>query len=116
LGSLIDLPLNTWFWAVISGLVYYALAFWFYITGLKRMSATEAGMYLNLIPIFGVVGACIFLGDRLTPIQWIGAIFILFAVFAIAILQKYGLVLRNNIGHTEGKVKPDPSSVLAAGE
>jgi drug/metabolite transporter (DMT)-like permease len=89
-----------WFWAVISGLIYYALAFWFYISGLRQMSASEAGLYLNLIPIFGVGGAYIFLGDRLTPLQWMGAICILLAVLAISVLQKNGLVLQNKFSQT----------------
>ena len=58
-------------------------AFWFYIVGLKRVPASTAGQFLNLIPIFGVTGAAIFLGERLGPMQWLGAILILAAVAGI---------------------------------
>ena len=100
-----NLEPNSWFWAIISGLVYYALAFWFFISGLRQMPATEAGLYLNLIPIFGIVGAYIFLGERLTPIQWIGALLILFAVVGISILQKNKVVLQSDISQQEPLVE-----------
>lgn len=75
---------NMWLWAVFSGIVYYALAFWFYIIGLKDTSASVAGLFFNLIPIFAVGGAYLFLGERLAPVQWLGAALILAAVVAIA--------------------------------
>ncbi len=73
----------SWFWAVASGIVYYALAFWLYLQGLARVNATIAGQFINLIPIFGVGAAYLMLGERLSPNQWIGAIIILLSVFAI---------------------------------
>jgi len=77
-----------WGWAVLSGAVYYALAFWLYITGLKRTSASVAGFFINLVPIFGVTGAYLFLEERLSAIQWVGAILILFSVANIFRLQR----------------------------
>ena len=73
--------------AIVSGIVYYALAFWFYIVGLKKIPASLAGLFLNLIPIFAIGGAYIFLGERLGAIQWAGAILILVAVAAMLRLQ-----------------------------
>lgn len=81
--SLAAIPADAWLWAALSGLTYYALAFWFYLTGLKAIPASLAGIFINLIPIFGVGGAYIFLGERLGTLQWAGAAFILVAVFAI---------------------------------
>jgi drug/metabolite transporter (DMT)-like permease len=74
-------------WAFVSGLVYYALAFWFYIVGLKKIPAGLAGFFLNLIPIFAVGGAYLFLGERLAVGQWVGAVLILAAVVMILRLQ-----------------------------
>lgn len=82
-GETAVISLSTWLWAAISGLTYYAFAFWFYIVGLKQVPASTAGQFLNLIPIFGVAGATIFLGERLGPAQWLGAILILAAVMGI---------------------------------
>lgn len=77
-------PFSTWLWAALSGVVYYGLAFWFYITGLKQTTASQAGFFLNLIPIFGLTGAYAFLNERLTLVQGVGALLILAAVFALS--------------------------------
>jgi drug/metabolite transporter (DMT)-like permease len=86
--NLLELGILNWFWAGVSGVMYYALAFWFYLQGLARVRATMAGVFINLIPIFGVGGAFLFLGERLAPIQWIGAGAILLSVFAILLLNE----------------------------
>jgi drug/metabolite transporter (DMT)-like permease len=67
----------------ISGLLYYAAAFWFYLGALKSAPATTAGLFLNLTPLFGVAAAHLFLGERLASSQWIGAVAILAAVVAL---------------------------------
>lgn len=61
-----------WCWAAASGVVYYALAFWLFVFGLRGMSASLAGLFLNLISVFAVAGAAVFLGERLTTAQWVG--------------------------------------------
>lgn len=86
--NLFQLGLVDWFWAGLSGIIYYALAFWFYLQGLTRVSATLAGAFINLIPLFGIGGAYLFLAERLAPLQWIGAGAILLAVFAILLWQE----------------------------
>jgi drug/metabolite transporter (DMT)-like permease len=78
----------------MSGVLYYALAFWLYIRGLKKVPASLAGFFINLLPVFGVSAAYIFLGERLTPIQWVGAILILFAVGSIFRLQRADTTLQ----------------------
>lgn len=83
---------TAWLWAIVSGIVYYALAFWFYIIGLKRIPASLAGLFLNLIPIFVVGGAYLFLAERLAAGQWVGAALILVAVMAMLRLQSMDTV------------------------
>jgi drug/metabolite transporter (DMT)-like permease len=85
--DLTAISLSTWLWAVASGIVYYALAFWFYIVGLKKIPASLAGFFLNLIPIFAVGGAYLFLGERLAAVQWAGVALILVAVMAMLRFQ-----------------------------
>jgi drug/metabolite transporter (DMT)-like permease len=67
----------------ISGLMYYAAAFWFYVKALRSIRASVAGGFLNLTPLFAIATAYIFLGERLTQSQWIGAMAILLSVFAL---------------------------------
>jgi drug/metabolite transporter (DMT)-like permease len=70
-------------WGTVSGLMYYAAAFWFYLTGLRSVPATVAGGFLNLIPVFGITTAYVFLGERLSLTQWAGATTILLSVVAL---------------------------------
>jgi drug/metabolite transporter (DMT)-like permease len=67
----------------VSGLMYYAAAFWFYLKGLRSVRASVAGGFLNLTPVFGIATAYVFLGERLTQRQWVGAATILLSVFAL---------------------------------
>ncbi len=67
----------------ITGLMYYAAAFWFYLNGLRSVPASTASIFLNLIPVFGIATAYVYLGERLTGSQWIGAATILLSVLAL---------------------------------
>lgn len=68
---------------IVTGVIYYALAFWLYLQGLARIRATLAAIFINLIPLFGISAAYFFLGERLTAWQWIGAGIIVVAVFLL---------------------------------
>lgn len=74
---------TAWTSAVVSGVLYYSIAFWFYLTGLKHVAASIAGGFLNLIPLFGIASGYLLLGERLTGRQWIGALLIVAAVVTL---------------------------------
>jgi drug/metabolite transporter (DMT)-like permease len=69
--------------AVTSGVLYYAAAYWLYLSALRAVPASIAAVSFYLIPIFGVAGAYLLLGERLDARQWVGAVVVLVAVFAI---------------------------------
>jgi drug/metabolite transporter (DMT)-like permease len=69
--------------AVASGVLYYAAAYWFYLSALRRVPASLAASSFYLIPIFGVAGGALLLGDRLDPIQWLGVVTVAAAVALI---------------------------------
>jgi len=85
-SAVTDVPATTWLWAIVSGLLYYGVAFWLYLAGLKQLTASVAGSFLPLVPVFGVTGA-LFVGEQLSGRQWIGAAIVLAAVAAIARMQ-----------------------------
>jgi len=82
--ELVALPPATFATAVISGLLYYAAAYWLYLTALRFVPAGVAGAYFNVIPVFGVGFAAIFLGETLTHSQWLGALLIGLSVIGLA--------------------------------
>lgn len=83
-GSLSGISAAAWTSAVVAGLLYYAIAFWLYVTGLRGVSAGVAGMFINLVPVFGLAASYAFLDERLTIRQWLGASAILAAVVVVA--------------------------------
>jgi drug/metabolite transporter (DMT)-like permease len=72
-----------WASAIASGLLYYGLAYWLYLSGLRNAPASYAALSFYLIPLFGVAGGFLLLGERLGPSQWFGAATVLSALFLI---------------------------------
>ena len=86
--------------AAVSGVLYYALAYWFYLSGLRNMPASFAAASFYLIPVFGVGGGFLLLGERLSPAQWLGV-----AVVAVAVAA---ILRRTSAAH------PEPAGPLRA--
>jgi probable blue pigment (indigoidine) exporter len=76
--------------AVGSGVLYYGAAYWFYLSALRQMPAALAASTFYLIPVFGVAGGMLLLGERLSLAQWLGI-----AVVAAAVL---GILRRTGVG------------------
>ena len=77
--------------AVVSGVLYYAGAYWLYLGALRRVPASLAASSFYLIPIVGVTAGAILLGEHLGPTQWIGAAVVLVSVLAILLRSSPGL-------------------------
>lgn len=77
-----DVTLATGVAVVTSGALYYGLAFWLYLAGLRRTSATFAGSFLTLVPVFGLLAAAA-AGESLNGQQWIGAVLVIGGVAVI---------------------------------
>lgn len=74
---------EAWLSALASGALYYAAAFWLYLTGLRSINAATAGLYINLIPVFGIAASYALLGERLSARQWLGAMLIVTTMFVV---------------------------------
>jgi drug/metabolite transporter (DMT)-like permease len=77
-----------WLLAFTSGIVQYACAFWLYLWALKGLRTDEAGMYLSLIPVFGLMIALPVLGERLTALQWMGTIVIIGTIVVLTRIRE----------------------------
>ncbi|WP_158890694.1 DMT family transporter [Amycolatopsis anabasis] len=62
-----------WVAAVLMGVVGYAASFLLYNRAITAVPIGVAGMVLNLIPVFGVLTAIVFLGERLSVWHLLGA-------------------------------------------
>ena len=72
-----------WLSAIVSGVLYYGLAYWLYLSGLREVPAAFAASSFYLIPVFGVSAGYLLLGERLEPPQLLGGAVVLVSVFAI---------------------------------
>ncbi|WP_375001463.1 DMT family transporter [Aeromicrobium sp. CTD01-1L150] len=75
---------STWLLAAGSGMVYYGLAFTFFVAGLRTVPAATAGTFLPLVPVFGLAAAFA-AGDRLMTQQWLGALLVVTAAAAAVV-------------------------------
>jgi O-acetylserine/cysteine efflux transporter len=62
-----------WLVALLLGLLGYAASFLLYNYAITRVDAGPASVILNLIPVFGLAGAVVALGDPLTTPRLLGA-------------------------------------------
>jgi drug/metabolite transporter (DMT)-like permease len=85
--SLAHVSATAWASALVAGTLYYGVAFWFYISGLKGVRAGHAAIFLNLIPVFGLAASYVVLSERLVLRQWVGALVIIGAVITMTVLQ-----------------------------
>ena len=75
-------------WLMFAALgVFSTLApFFLFNTGLRHLSAAEAGIIASLEPVVAVLSAALFLGEGLRAFQWLGALLVLIAA-ALASIQ-----------------------------
>jgi probable blue pigment (indigoidine) exporter len=92
-----------WVSAVTSGVLYYGVAYWLYLTGLRRVPASVAAVSFYLIPVFGVAAGFILLGERLGPTQWLGVAIVFVAIYLI--LRRTG-ALRLELSEQRMRTEP----------
>lgn len=72
---------------VFLGVFCSAVAYVFFLNGIAVLGPGIASSYLNLIPLVTMIVGAVFLGDKLTPIQFAGAIIILVSLGLISFFR-----------------------------
>jgi drug/metabolite transporter (DMT)-like permease len=62
------------------GIFCSALGYWFYAYSLEVLGVLVSSIFINFIPVVTVIAGYIFLGERLMPLQWLGATLVLSGV------------------------------------
>jgi probable blue pigment (indigoidine) exporter len=70
--------------AIVAGALYYGVAFLLYVAGLRRTSAARAGMFLTLIPVFGLLFSALLLGETLDAGQFLGSMVVIGSMTVLA--------------------------------
>ena len=86
-GGLGNVSATGWASALVAGALYYGVAVWFWLRGLRTSSPGVAGLFINLVPVFGVAAAGVLLDERLVGRQWVGAVLVVGAVSVMAAAQ-----------------------------
>lgn len=76
-----------WASLVYLGIGGTALGFSFYYQGIKKIGATRAGIFINLVPVFSILLSWLILGETIKSIVLIGGLLVLFGV-ALTNIQK----------------------------
>lgn len=79
----INFSTSTWIYIIASGIIQYAIAFYLYIYSLSKIPVNLAGVFLGLIPIFGLTLAFLFLKESLTIIQLMGSALVVITILKI---------------------------------
>ena len=73
--------------AMAGGALYYGAAFLLYVAGLRRTSAARAGMFLTLIPVFGLVFSSLLLGETMGARQLLGSMVVIGSMAVLAVRE-----------------------------
>jgi len=66
---------------VFLGVFCSALGYFFYARSLEVLGMSVSAVFINLIPLLTVIFGFLIMGDRLTPLQWAGAVFVIGGVY-----------------------------------
>jgi drug/metabolite transporter (DMT)-like permease len=69
-----SLSTTAWAHVLYLGLFASGAAFVVYNLSLRNLDASEVGVWINLVPIVGMLAAVLFLGETLNPWQIVGAV------------------------------------------
>ncbi len=80
------ISVGAWVAAIFSGVLAISLATFFWNVGISRLGSARTTLYSNLVPVFALVTAWLFLGETLTLRQGGGA---LLAVSGVLLARRY---------------------------
>ena len=63
------------------GICCSALGYWFYARALEVLGMSVTAVFINLVPLLTVIFGFFIMGDRLTFLQWIGAVLVIGGVY-----------------------------------
>jgi drug/metabolite transporter (DMT)-like permease len=87
--SFFQVPERVWWGIAYLALISTVLGYWFYLEGVKRLSAGRAAIFQNLVPIFGIALSAVLLGEIIDPfIHFSAIILILLGITLVNLIKK----------------------------
>jgi drug/metabolite transporter (DMT)-like permease len=72
--------LNDWYAIIYLAAISTVLAYYWFAIGVEKLGATAAASYIFLMPVFGVLGGVLLLGEKLGWTLFLGFILIVMGV------------------------------------
>ncbi len=76
-GFVIDVPANDWIWILMLGIVNTGIGCYLYFSSLSKLNIQTVAVCGYLEPLSAVIFSAVILGEKMTPIQIIGAVCII---------------------------------------
>lgn len=83
-----DIHLNGWVAIVYLGAFASAVSYFLYNKALETLTASQVGNFVNLDPVIGVIIALIFLHERISALQIVGALMVLAGIWLTSTKNK----------------------------
>jgi drug/metabolite transporter (DMT)-like permease len=81
LVNILELSYSQWFSLLFLGVFGSALAYVWYYKGIEKIGATQAGVYIALVPVFGIILGMLLLKEPITLPMIIGGIIVILGVY-----------------------------------
>ena len=85
---ILTMPAHVWGHVVFLGICCSALGYWFYAIALKELGMGTTSFFINLMPVVSVIAGFIILGERMQPLQGLGAVLVLAGVYMAMLASK----------------------------
>jgi len=72
-----------WISILILAIFVTVISFFCYFFVIKRIGATKTGIFINLVPVFGVLSSVILLGEKISWTLWVGLLLICVGIVLI---------------------------------
>ena len=86
----LQIPERIWYGVAYLAFLSTIGAYWFYLEGIKRLNASRAAIFINLVPVFGVTFSVIFLGELINPLIHISAFLLISAGVTLVNSDTFG--------------------------
>jgi drug/metabolite transporter (DMT)-like permease len=86
--DILNLPISVYIHVVFLGILSSAAAYLFFIFALENLESTVCNIFINLIPVVTVSAGVLFLGEKITWLQGLGAVVIIFSILFLTYKSK----------------------------
>ncbi|MDR0313664.1 MAG: DMT family transporter [Treponema sp.] len=80
--------IEIWGHIIFLGVFCSALGYWFYAQSLEVLGIGTTSLFINFIPVISAIGGYLVLGERLRPLQLLGAALVLAGVYLAMAAQR----------------------------